>query len=248
MTQTWNPERYARVAAFVPALGAPLLDLLAPRAGERILDLGCGDGVLTADIAARDCAVLGVDSSPAQIEAARARGLDARVMDAQALAFDGEFDGVFTNAALHWMPRQAQVVAGVWRALRPGGRFVGELGADGNVRCIVDALGAELALLGIDAAAHDPWTFPTAARFRELLLAAGFDVGTLEVFARPTRFERDLADWLELMAQGFLAPVPPAARAPLLARVTERLRPVLFADGAWQLDYVRLRFAARRPA
>lgn len=248
MTQTWDPERYARVAAFVPTLGAPLLDLLAPCGGERILDLGCGDGVLTAQIAARGCAVLGIDSSAAQIDAARARGLDARVMDAQALVFEQEFDGVFTNAALHWMPRQAEVIAGAWRALRPGGRFVGELGAAGNVHRIIDALGAELALLGIDAARHDPWTFPTAARFHELLQAAGFDVTMLEVFARPTRFERELAEWIELMAQDFLAPVPPAARAPLLARVTARLRPALFADGAWQLDYVRLRFAARRPA
>jgi len=139
-----------------------------------------------------------------------------------------------------------QVLAGVRRALRPGGRFVGELGAQGNVDRIIAALAAELAVLGIDASLHNPWTFPSAAHFGELLRAGGFDVTSLEVFARPTHFERELADWLELMAQSFLAALPPDARGPLLARVTARLRPVLFADGAWQLDYVRLRFAARR--
>ncbi len=248
MTQTWDPVRYASVAAFVPALGSPLLDLLAPRAGERILDLGCGNGTLTAEIAARDCRVVGIDSSPAQVEAARARGLDARVVDGQRLDFEREFDAVFTNAALHWMPSQDLVIAGVWRALRPHGRFVGEFGAAGNVGRIVEALDEELAVLGIDASRHNPWTFPAAAGFREQLTAGGFDVRALEVFARPTRFERELADWLELMAQTFLDAAPPDARAPLIARVTERLRPALFVDGAWQLDYVRLRFAARRPA
>jgi trans-aconitate methyltransferase len=248
MTQTWDPVRYASIAAFVPALGSPLIDLLAPRAGERILDLGCGDGALTADIVARDCTVVGIDSSPAQIDAARARGLDARVMDAQALAFEREFDGAFTNAALHWMPRQDLALAGAWRALRPGSRFVGELGAEGNVGRIVDALVEELAALGIDPSPHNPWTFPAPTRFRELLTACGFDVLALEVFARPTRFERELADWLELMAQTFLDAAPPDARAALVRRVTGRLRPALFADGAWQLDYVRLRFVARRPA
>lgn len=246
MTQTWDPRRYASVAAFVPELGAPLLELLAPREGERILDLGCGDGSLSAGIAARGCTVVGIDSSAAQVEAARARGLDARVADGQALAFDCEFDAVFTNAALHWMPRQDLVLEGASRALRPGGRFVGELGARGNVGRIVDALGEALAAIGVDGAPCNPWTFPAGADFRELLQVNGFDVLVLDVFDRPTRFERELADWLTLMAQAFVNAAPPAARKAVLADVTRRLRPVLFRDGAWQLDYVRLRFAARK--
>src|SRR5206468_3373673 len=116
VAQTWDPERYARTARFVSELGAPVVELLAPVAGERILDLGCGDGALTEALVARGCTVVGIDASPAQVEAARRRGLDARVLDGQHLAFDREFDAVFSNAALHWMTEPDRVIAGVWRA------------------------------------------------------------------------------------------------------------------------------------
>src|SRR5262249_21711375 len=131
--QTWNPEQYAKNARFVADRGQPVVDLLAPKAGERILDLGCADGALTKKLAAMGCDVVGVDGSAEQIGAARALGLDARVADGQALDFDTEFDAVFSNAALHWMKRADDVIAGVWRALRPGGRFVGEMGGHGCV-------------------------------------------------------------------------------------------------------------------
>src|SRR4029077_20236142 len=126
-SQEWSARRYAETAHFVPALGAPVLELLAPSAGERILDLGCGDGVLTEKIAAAGAAVVAVDAAPDMVAAARARGIDARIMPGQYLTFDGEFDAVFSNAALHWMRPPEAVLAGVRRALRPGGRFVGEM-------------------------------------------------------------------------------------------------------------------------
>ena len=84
--QTWDPERYARTARFVADLGAPVVELLDPKPGERILDLGCGDGALTEKLAALGCDVVGVDGSPEQVAAARERGLDARVMDGEAWA------------------------------------------------------------------------------------------------------------------------------------------------------------------
>ncbi len=245
MPQTWDPAQYARVADFVPRLGAPLLELLAPRAGERVLDLGCGDGTLSAALAEHGCEVVGVDSSPTQVAAARARGIDAREGDAQALAFDAEFDAVFSNAALHWMPRQDLVLAGAARALRTGGRFVGEFGAAGNIARIRAALHAELAALDLDAGSLDPWTFPAAETFRAALERAGFGVDLLEVFPRPTRIGHELGDWLELMARCFIDAVPPERRPGFIDRVSERLREPLFRDGAWQLDYVRLRFVAR---
>ncbi|MFN9934070.1 MAG: class I SAM-dependent methyltransferase [Cyanobacteriota bacterium] len=157
--QHWNPEQYGRNAPFVSDLGAPLVELLAPQPGERILDLGCGDGALTLRLLEHGCSLVAVDASAEMVEAARALGLDARSMDGQALAFANEFDAVFTNAALHWMPDPEAVIAGVWNALRPGGRFVGECGGHGNVAAIVAALDAALASRGKAVAC--PWFFPT---------------------------------------------------------------------------------------
>jgi trans-aconitate methyltransferase len=119
--QHWSARRYAETAHFVPELGAPVLELLAPRGGERILDLGCGDGVLTERILAAGALVVAVDAAPDMIAAARARGIDARIMQGQHLTFDHEFDAVFSNAALHWMRPPDGVLAGVRRALKPGG-------------------------------------------------------------------------------------------------------------------------------
>src|SRR5450432_4363692 len=150
--QTWDPDRYARNARFVADLGAPVVELLAPRAGERILDLGCGDGALTAKLAALGCQVTGVDASPQQIDAARKLGLDARVMNGEALDFDSEFDAVFSNAALHWMRDPAKVIAGVHRALTPHGRFVAELGGHGCVAKIKNALVEALNRRGVNGA------------------------------------------------------------------------------------------------
>src|SRR5262245_51396524 len=148
--QTWDPATYARNARFVSDLGAPVLELLAPRAGERILDLGCGDGVLTKRLADLGCDVVAVDSSAPQVEAARKLGLDARVMDAAALPFAGEYDAVFSNAVLHWIKRADPMIAAVHRALRPGGRFVAECGGHGCIDTIKTALVAAMDRRAID--------------------------------------------------------------------------------------------------
>lgn len=224
-----------------------MVELLAPRPGERILDLGCGDGALTERLVALGCEVVGVDGSPEQVAAARARGLDARVMDGQALAFDGAFDAVFSNAALHWMRRPGDVIAGVRRALVPGGRFVGEFGGHGCVARIVAALSDALAARGVDAAAWNPWYFPTDGEYRARLEAGGFAVRSIALIPRPTPLPGDVVGWLETFAQSFTAALPPAARQEFLVEVRERLRPQLCdASGAWTADYVRLRFAADR--
>jgi trans-aconitate methyltransferase len=148
-TQAWNPGQYQTNASFVAGLGKPVLALLNPRTGERVLDLGCGNGTLTKEIAHAGCNVVGIDSSREMVRAARAAGLDAEVVDGAALAFTAEFDAVFSNATLHWIKPPEAVVAGVWRALRPGGRFVGEFGGNGNVATIIDAIEAALRRQGI---------------------------------------------------------------------------------------------------
>jgi trans-aconitate methyltransferase len=248
-TQHWDPDRYARNARFVAELGQPVVALLAPQAGERILDLGCGDGALTRRLGEVGASVVGVDSSAEQVAAARAAGLDARVMSGEALAFDREFDAVFSNAALHWMRQPAAVIAGVWRALKPGGRFVGEMGGHGNVHHIKTALVAALDRRGFDGNAAVPWYFPTPAEYRGLLEAQGFRVRAIELIPRPTPLPGDIVGWLETFAENFTRRVPPAGRADFLKEVAEALRPHLCsADGAWTADYVRLRFAADKPA
>ena len=248
-TQHWDPDRYARNARFVAELGQPVVELLAPQAGERILDLGCGDGALTRRLGEVGSRVVGVDSSAEQVAAARAAGLDARVMSGEALAFDNEFDAVFSNAALHWMRRPAAVIAGVWRALRPGGRFVGEMGGHGNVQHIKTALIAALDRRGLDGEAAVPWYFPTPAEYRGLLEAQGFRVRAIELIPRPTPLPGDIVGWLETFAENFTRQVPAGERAAYLGEVAAALRPHLCgADGTWSADYVRLRFAADKPA
>ena len=205
--QRWDPQTYAKHARFVSDLGAGVVELLAPARGERILDLGCGDGALTEKLVAVGAQVVGVDASAEQVAAARARGLDARVARAEALPFAAEFDAVFSNAALHWMRDADVVLASVHRALRPGGRFVAEMGGAGNVAAIRAALAEALGRRGIDGRAFDLLFLPTAEEYRARLEAQGFAVRTIALFARPTPLPGDLSAWLETFAQPSLRAV-----------------------------------------
>lgn len=243
--QSWNARQYADNARFVSDLGLPVVELLAPRAGERILDLGCGDGPLTAKLVAMGCSVVGVDGSPEMVAAARALGLDARVMDGQALTFDAEFDAVFSNAALHWMPRGEAVIDGAWRALKPGGRFVGEFGGRDNVAAITGALNAARQRRGL--APLTPWFNPGPDEYAAMLAARGFRVATMLHFPRPTPLPGSIRAWLETFSGAFLAGLPADESSCLLDEVTADLRPrLLDAAGRWTVDYVRLRFAAHK--
>jgi trans-aconitate methyltransferase len=246
--QCWDPARYAHNAGFVAEMGLPVVDLLAPQPGERILDLGCGDGALTARLAELGCSVMGVDASAAQIGAAQARGLDARVVDAQALPFVGEFDAVFSNAALHWMPDVKAVIAGAWRALRPGGRFVAECGGDGNIAKIRAALYTALTRRGIDGRTLDPWHFLTPADYQARLTAQGFRVLTMTLTPRPTPLPGDITGWLATFAESFTLALPAEDRPAFIDEVRDILQPQLCdVQGQWTADYVRLRFAAVKP-
>ncbi|MCY4377277.1 MAG: class I SAM-dependent methyltransferase [Spirochaetaceae bacterium] len=249
--QRWDPERYRRWAAYVPALGREVIDLLDPRPGERVLDLGCGDGELTAHLAARGCRVLGVDRSADFVAAARERGLTALQADARHLAGPelaaGRFDAVFSNAVLHWIPEAAAVLAGVRRLLRPGGRFVAEFGGAGNIATVRGALHEALCRRGVDASARDPWYFPTDVEYRRLLEAHRFEVADIRLFPRPTPVPGTLTEWLHTFAAAFLDPLDPATRQQVEAEVSAAASTALRGpDGAWTVDYVRLRFRAVR--
>jgi trans-aconitate methyltransferase len=243
--QRWDPRTYAQHARFVSDLGAGVVELLAPRPGERILDLGCGDGALTEKLAAAGASVVAVDASEEQVAGARSRGLDARVARGESLPFAGEFDAVFSNAALHWMRDASAVVASVHRALRPGGRFVAEMGGAGNVAAIRGALVEAVSRRGIDGAGLDRLFLPTAEEYRGLLEAHGLSVQAIMLFARPTPLPGELSAWLETFAQSFLRAVSTEERPRLIEEVTAALRPRLYDAGrGWVADYVRLRFAA----
>jgi trans-aconitate methyltransferase len=244
-SQTWSHDSYEKNARFVSDLGMAVVDLLAPRPDEKILDLGCGDGVLTKKLKDLGCVVVGVDASPDFIRSAQDLGLDARLMDGQALDFNGEFDAVFSNAALHWMKQKQKVLEGVYRALKPGGRFVAEMGGQGNVDQIETATRQALKKRGLLGKVSDPNFYPSPAQYRELLENQGFQVESIELFPRPTPLPGDLKAWLQTFRKGYLAALDPADIPVFLDEIQQSLKPVLCdAQGLWTADYVRLRFKA----
>ena len=254
----WSPSDYAANAGFVPALGAAALELLAPKPGELILDLGCGDGVLTRRIMDSGARVIGLDASEAMVEAARARGVDAFVADAQALGLEsqaarfGQFDAVFSNAALHWMLDPDAVASGVFSMLKPGGRFAGEMGGEGNIATLRGGIRAELGERGYPVPAEDPQWYASCEAFVRLYACAGFSGIQASLIPRPTPLPAGgVAAWVKTFRAGMLdvAGVPEAAREEVAAAVEARLRPKLQQpDGSWVADYVRLRFTMRKPA
>jgi len=251
LANRWSPTDYARNAAFVPALGDAVLQLLAPRAGELILDVGCGDGALTQRIAAAGARVIGVDASPEMVEAARARGIDAFVADAEAmdLARFGRFDAVFSNAALHWMLDPDAVAGNIFEALRPGGRFVGEMGGEGNLARLRGGLRDELTERHYVMPAEDPAWYASVEDFTRLYEVAGFEEVRAELIARPTPLPGGVAAWVKTFRAGLMdmAMVPEWERDEIAAAVEARLAPALLKDGIWCADYVRLRFSMRKP-
>lgn len=246
--QSWQPEEYEKNAGFVADLGLGALDLLDPRPGQRVLDLGCGHGKLSEKIAQRGCHVVCVDASPEQVAGASARGLDARVMDGTNLDFKGEFDAVFTNAALHWMKDADAVIDGVWKALVPGGCFAGEFGGAGNVARVALAIERALDARGLDIADYWPWYFPSPDDYAGRLAARGFSVQHMELFSRPTPIPGDIEGWLDTFCESFYVAVSDDGRRSFIDDIRDDLAADLCGpDGIWTVDYVRLRFRAVKP-
>ncbi len=244
--QRWDPAAYQRDAGFVSELGADVLSWLAPCAGETILDLGCGDGALAERIAASGAQVRGVDASAAFVAAARARGIDATVMDGHALTFDRTFDAVFSNAALHWMTDAQSVARGVASALKPGGRFVAEFGGHGNVAAIVTALRAAARIHGGREDLAHPWYFPTPTAYTRVLQDVGLTVERIAHIPRPTPLPTGMAAWLKVFRAPFFEQFAPQDRPAVERTVLDLLSASLCDEaGQWTADYVRLRVAAR---
>jgi SAM-dependent methyltransferase len=241
-TSKWDAADYAKVGAFVAELGGAALDLLDPQLGERILDVGCGDGALTRRIVERGADVVGVDNSAELLAAAQAIGLHVHLMDAADMAFDAEFDAAFSNAALHWMLDKERVAAAIFRALKPGGRFAGEMGGEGNLIELREALDAELVARGYPPPLESSNWYPSVEAFTDVYEAAGFDQIDARLIERPTPLPSGVGEWVTTFRRGWLdrAGVPDEERS----HIGEAVASSVGRDAA---DYVRLRFIMRKP-
>ncbi len=246
----WDAQAYDERFGFVSGYGRGLVELLGPRSGEAVLDLGSGTGQLAAEIAASGASVQGLDRDEQMVLRARARypDLTFRLGDARTFTVPGPVDAVFSNATLHWVPvgDQPTVLDRVRAALRPGGRFVAEMGGAENVAALLAAADRALVELGLEPVPH-PWCFPSPAEQAARLQSAGFDVRLLKHFARPTRLADgdSAADLFRMFGQWLLEATPPDRHDELLAAVDRHAGPALRdADGRWTADYVRLRWWA----
>jgi SAM-dependent methyltransferase len=247
MTQTWDPQDYGKNGAFVHGLAGGVFEWLAAKPTESILDLGCGDGQLTVRLAATGASVVGVDASPEMLTAARSRGVNAHQGCAESLPFaDRSFDAVFSNAALHWVRGQDAMMAQVRRVLRPGGRFVAEMGGQGNVAAIRVALAAVLARYGYGDRKDGENYYPTPDAYSRRLLRHGFQVKQIALIPRPTPLaESGMEGWLRTFCRSVLGGLPEALRQTVVEETAALLAPVLRdEEGNWTADYVRLRFVA----
>ena len=241
-TSQWDAADYARVGGFVPALGQAALDLLDPQPGEAILDVGCGDGTLTQQILERGASVVGIDNSLSMIGAARSRGLDARLMDAAQLKYSEAFDAVFSNATLHWVLDKERAARAIWFALKAGGRFAGEMGGEGNLATLRQALDDELVARGYGPPTYAANWYPSVGEFVALYEGVGFKDIDARLIERPTILEHGVAAWVLTFRAGWLdrAGVPEAERATIADAVA-------LSVGTDIADYVRLRFIMRKP-
>jgi len=242
-TSKWAAADYAKVGAFVAELGGAALDLLDPQRGERILDVGCGEGTLTKKIIERGATVLGIDNSPEMIAAARANGVDAVQLAAEDMQFFAEFDAAFSNATLHWVLHKEQAARAIFRALKASGRFAGEMGGEGNLTKLREALDEEMIIRGYAPPVEASNWYASPEEFAAVYEAAGFREVDARLIERPTPIEHGVAAWVTTFRKGWLdrASVPEAERADIGAAVADRV-------GSNVADYVRLRFIMRKPA
>jgi SAM-dependent methyltransferase len=241
-TSSWNADDYARAGGFVPELGAAALDLLNPQPGETILDVGCGDGTLTLRIKEAGAEVVGIDNSLSMISAAKAKGLDARLMDAADLRFAEAFDAAFSNATLHWVLDKERAARAIWFALRFGGRFCGEMGGAENLASLRRHLDDELVERGFGPPTYAANWYPTPEEFASVYEEAGFRDIDAELIERPTKLDHGVESWVLTFRAGWLdrAGVPADQRPAIAAAVARR-------HGSDIADYIRLRFTMRKP-
>ncbi|BAZ15052.1 type 11 methyltransferase [Calothrix sp. NIES-4071] len=245
LSNTWDTNLYEGKHAFVWKYGEDLLKLLSPQPGEKILDVGCGTGQLAAKIAANGAIVTGIDADAAMVEKAKLNypNLEFVVADARSFQFNTSFDAVFSNATLHWIPESEAVINSIHGALKPGGRFVAAFGGKGDVKLITHALYQALEQKSPESLS---WYFPSIGEYTSLLEKQGFDVNYAVLFDLPTPLpdgEAGLRNWLTMFATRFFAN---STRQEVIKTVEEQLKPILYKNGTWTVDYRHLRIVAMR--
>lgn len=247
----WDTNLYENKHAFVWQYGEQLLELLSAKAGERILDLGCGTGQLTEKIAQTGAIAMGIDYSAEMIEKAKQNysHLQFDVADARNFQVKEPFDAVFSNAALHWINEPEAVINCIWKALKPGGRFVAEFGGKGNVKAIVNALNQVLQEFGYPFLENaNPWYFPSIGEYAKLLENRGFEVVYAVLFDRPTLLEGNngIANWVQMFGSYFFTGLSAEQQINTMQAVENRLQPILYRNGNWYADYRRIRVFAMK--
>lgn len=248
----WNATLYDNKHKFVSNFGESLVSLLHPQKGEHILDVGCGTGDLSYDISKSGATVTGIDAAESMIEAAKEKfpNIHFCTQDGEQFSFDPQFHAVFSNAAIHWMKNQQQVVQNCYDVLLPGGRFVAELGGAHNIQSIVSAIKEASNRLSIpyDATLF-PWVFPTKEEMAEHLINVGFDIITIEHYERPTPLvgEDGIRNWLEMFSNNMFKSLQNDEKEAIYSECERILRPQLYKENGWIADYWRIRFIAKKP-
>ncbi len=246
----WNTALYQSKHSYVWQYGEELFNLLAPQPGERILDLGCGTGQVTQQIAMAKAEVMGIDAAPAMIEKARQNypHLEFAVADARDFQVEQPFDAVFSNAVLHWILEPDAVIGCVYQALKPGGRFVAEFGGKGNIGAIASSLESVLSVMGWATPERlSPWYFPSIGEYAKRLEHQGFDVTYAVLVDRPTPLDdgdAGMANWMRMFASRFLEGLSADQQTQVIQGVEQCLKPMLYREGTWIADYRRLRVVA----
>ncbi len=246
----WNAELYDDKHSFVFEYGGNVLELLEVKRGERVLDLGCGTGHLTQQIHERGGVVTGIDSSPDMIWRAKEtyHDVDFEVADGTDFHFDKPFDAVFSNATLHWILDAGAVIKCVYDSLKPGGRFVAEMGGKDNVKHLIAATAVILKNHGIELpASANPWYFPSLGEYAGKLEAQGFRVTFAAHFDRPTLLQdgrQGVGKWLKMFGSSFFEGLAQDKQEQILNEITDLLEADYNKDGKWYADYKRLRFIA----
>jgi trans-aconitate methyltransferase len=248
----WNADLYDQKHAFVYQFGENVVELLDVKPGERIHDVGCGTGYLTQQIKNLGADVVGTDYSPEMIAQAQKLYPEVKfeVADAGDFQFDEPFDAVFSNAALHWVKNQDGMMQSVYNSLKPGGRFVAEMGGKGNVDKLLAAVQSTLIKYGYhEQAKINQWYFPSVGEYASRLESHGFRVTFASHFDRKTPLQdgaQGVSKWIEMFGSVYFKDIPEQEKQQILAEITEILRPYYDENGQWYADYKRLRFIAIR--